>query len=447
LTWTAYPFDGQTTTEDQYTRFLAEVIDSGVVDGIGGAALAVSADASGMTVTLAPGTAIVRGHVANSDAPHTVTIAGAAALPRIDRIVLRLDSAANAIAPAVIKGEPGGPAPVLTQTKTGIFELPLAQVTVPADAVAIAAGDVADDRRFTSGRVGVWTTATRPTAPRRARLGFNTDAERWEHWNGTEWVPAVRLEWTAIENRPEAFPPASHSHPWSEITSKPTTFAPATHSHPWSAVTGKPATFTPSEHQHHWSDINGTPATFPPRGHLHSWAEVTGKPTAYPPSAHTHPEYVETSGTVARANGTTRVHNHLPQGGSVYQVWVDANRNFCRNVSSARYKRHIRTHRIAAEAVMALRPVLYDMKPSDDDASPATNLYGLIAEEVAEHVPELVTRNESGQPEAVRYDLLSVALLDVVRDQYRDLAALREQVDALQLKRWRWWPWRKFSSR
>jgi hypothetical protein len=446
MTWTAYPFDGQTTTEDDYTKFLAEVVDSGVVDGIGGAALEASANATGMTVTLAPGMAIVRGHVANSDTPHAVTIAGAAALPRIDRIVLRLDSGANAITPAVVQGTPGGPAPVLTQSTTGIYELPIARVTVPADAVAIAAADVADDRRFTSGRVGVWTNTTRPAAPRRARFGFNLDAERWEHWDGTAWVPAVRLDWAALENRPEEFPPATHGHPWSEITGKPTSYTPVTHSHPWSAVTGKPTTFTPSEHQHHWSDLDGVPATFPPRAHLHSWNEVTGKPAAYPPAPHSHAEYVSTSGTVARSNGTTRVHNFTPQGPNVYQVWVDSNRNFCRNVSSARYKQNIRSHPVAPEAVLALRPVLYDMRSTEGDEQPATDLYGLIAEETAELVPELVTFNEDGQAEAIRYDLLGVALLDVVRQQYRDLAHLREQVDALQSKRWRW-PWRKSSSR
>lgn len=50
--------------------------------------------------------------------------------------------------------------------------------------------------------------------------------------------------------------------------------------------------------------------------------------------------------------------------------------------------------------------------------------FGLIAEEAAETLPEIVCLNESGEIETVRYDLLGVALLPVVQDQDRRIRAL-----------------------
>jgi hypothetical protein len=46
-----------------------------------------------------------------------------------------------------------------------------------------------------------------------------------------------------------------------------------------------------------------------------------------------------------------------------------------------------------------------------------------VAEQVHEHVPELVSWFD-GEIDSVRYDLLSVALIDVVRDQENRIRAL-----------------------
>jgi hypothetical protein len=118
------------------------------------------------------------------------------------------------------------------------------------------------------------------------------------------------------------------------------------------------------------------------------------------------------------ADGSARAYNNEPAGtGSYYAVWVDANKNLCRNTSSIAYKDNVRAHNLDPAKVLALQPVVYDRKAG------GRNEYGLIAEQVAENIPELVQWFE-GAVDGVRYELLPVALLDVVRDQENRLRAL-----------------------
>jgi hypothetical protein len=428
LTWNAYPFETQNTTEDEYTRLFAELQDSGVIGSWGDGALRVSADASGMTVFIAPGSAIVRGHMVTNTEVSAVAIPASRAETRIDRIVLRLDPAADEIAPAVVVNETGTDAPALVQTETGIFELPLAQVSVAADAVTIAASAVADDRPYVGSRGRVWSNATRPAQSRVPQLGFNAEAGAWEFWDGSDWSPVVpRISWDNLDGVPGAFEPASHTHTWGQISGKPASFPASAHTHAWSQITSKPTTFTPSSHTHAWSQVTGKPSTFAPSSHTHPWSQVTGKPSTFKPSSHSHSNYVTSGGTVSRANGSNRVHGNSPKGSGWYAVWVDGNRDFCKNVSSIRYKQNVRDHATAG-SVLNLRPVLYDMKPSEEDDDPATDQYGLIAEEVAEVLPEVIVYDDDGRPDSIRYDLLAVAAIEEMHRMDERLRALEARI-------------------
>jgi len=142
-------------------------------------------------VKVAAGTGIVRGHMWISDAQVTLTIGAASATnPRIDSIVLTLDPTANSVVLAVVPGTAAASpsAPTLTQTDTGTYQLLLANVTVPANASTIAAGNVTDLRTFIGANVGVWTTATRPASPTAGTVGWNTSSGSLEAYNGTAWV-------------------------------------------------------------------------------------------------------------------------------------------------------------------------------------------------------------------------------------------------------------------
>jgi hypothetical protein len=103
---------------------------------------------SGMDLSVAPGSAFINGYNYYLSDAFTLTLATAdGAKPRIDRVVLRWDLAARAINLAVLTGTAANAPtpPTLTRT-SGIYELALADVLVPAGAVSIPAGNVTDDR-------------------------------------------------------------------------------------------------------------------------------------------------------------------------------------------------------------------------------------------------------------------------------------------------------------
>lgn len=150
-----------------------------------------------------------------------------------------------------------------------------------------------------------------------------------------------------------------------------------------------------------------------------TWATVSGKPSTFPPSTHTHVGADITSGTVPQADGSQYGWTNTVGGTTQYALWVgnDGGYHFGRNVSSIRYKGNVRSHFTDPANVLRLTPVVYDKVNGN------ANEYGLIAEQVAQYCPELVTWFE-GQIDGVRYDLLAVMLLNVIKHQ-------SEQIDSL----------------
>ncbi|MFD7738065.1 tail fiber domain-containing protein [Kitasatospora sp. NPDC059800] len=415
----SYPFDGQATTETDFSRLFRELQDSGVAGTATGLDLKVSADSSGMKVSVQPGFAIVRGHAFLSTAVEVLPIATADTAPRTDRIVLRLNPTANAITLAVLKGTPGGSAPALTQTDTDNHEVSLGLVAVGASVATIGLSAVTDDRSFLGSRVGTWTATTRPTNPRVGRLGLNRSSSKWEFWDGSTWTDlAPVVSWTSVTDKPATFPPSTHSHTVD-----------------YNDVVNKPGTFNPSWHQHWWDQLLGVPGEFPPSGHSHWWDQILGRPGQFPPTDHWHGQYLESWGTINRANGSDRPHSYGPTGNQWYAVWVDGNHNFCRNTSSIRFKENVRDITVSPADVLSLRPRVYDRTPTTDEDGKVTegrkNEYGLIAEEVHATLPEIVVYDEEGRIDSVRYDLLGVALLPVVQDQALRLATLEKRIEEL----------------
>lgn len=96
--------------------------------------------------------------------------------------------------------------------------------------------------------------------------------------------------------------------------------------------------------------------------------------------------------------------------------------------SSRRFKENIVDLESTTEKVEKLRPVRYNKIDNE-----ATEI-GLIAEEVAELFPEVVTYNENGQPSGVQYQRLSVILLKTIQEQNVALAALTERINKLENK-------------
>lgn len=158
-----------------------------------------------------------------------------------------------------------------------------------------------------------------------------------------------------------------------------------------------------------------------------TWGNLSGKPATFPPTLPIAGSNV--SGAVATAThatdatGSNSGYNNTVTGTSFVAAWLgnDANYSFGRNTSSIRYKQNVREHHTDPAEVLNLIPVLYDRIPTDGPAP--TNEYGLIAEQVVEHVPELITWYE-GEIDGIRYDLVGVALLTVVREHAARIAAL-----------------------
>jgi Chaperone of endosialidase len=111
-------------------------------------------------------------------------------------------------------------------------------------------------------------------------------------------------------------------------------------------------------------------------------------------------------------------------------------------LSSARYKRDIREMGNASAGLIKLRPVSFRYK----DDSTGTLQYGLVAEEVAQVYPELVTRSLDGKVQSVRYLEFTALLLNELQKQAREtqeitqrletkdqqLAAQQHEIDALK---------------
>ena len=78
---------------------------------------------------------------------------------------------------------------------------------------------------------------------------------------------------------------------------------------------------------------------------------------------------------------------------------------------------------------LGLRAVRYKLKDSGKEE------VGLIAEEVDELVEELVGYDEEGKPLMVKYEKLSVYLLEVVKQQRKELVAMKRQIEQLRSDR------------
>ena len=74
----------------------------------------------------------------------------------------------------------------------------------------------------------------------------------------------------------------------------------------------------------------------------------------------------------------------------------------------------------ASNRLLELRPVTFHYRQAEEDGSRPLQ-YGLIAEEVAEVMPELAVYNEDGTPESVAYQVFPSLLLNEYQKQNRRL--------------------------
>ena len=104
--------------------------------------------------------------------------------------------------------------------------------------------------------------------------------------------------------------------------------------------------------------------------------------------------------------------------------------------SSRRFKEAINPMGNASHGLFKLRPVTFYYKRNIDPTAPRILQYGLVAEELAEVYPDLVTYDVEGRPNAIKYQYLTPMLLNELQKQHsvigKQEALIESQKEQLQ---------------
>ncbi len=124
---------------------------------------------------------------------------------------------------------------------------------------------------------------------------------------------------------------------------------------------------------------------------------------------------------LGRNNVDTVSIGRLDATGTVHICVVDNVLTACS--SSLRYKENIRPLAHGLSIIQRFRPVVFKWKERDEHD------IGLIAEEAAEIEPLLATYNENGEIEGIKYDQISVILINAVKEQQEQIEGLQKQIE------------------
>jgi hypothetical protein len=128
----------------------------------------------------------------------------------------------------------------------------------------------------------------------------------------------------------------------------------------------------------------------------------------------------------AGESNITRIRNVYESVATDRAVYVTADGRIGTLSSSRRYKEEIKPMNEASERLFALKPVTFRYKKAIDPACVLS--FGLIAEEVAEADPDLITRDEAGRPQTVRYEAVNAMLLNEFLKEHRTVQELKEEI-------------------
>jgi hypothetical protein len=126
-------------------------------------------------------------------------------------------------------------------------------------------------------------------------------------------------------------------------------------------------------------------------------------------------------------SNTTRIKNVYSSVASGRAVYVNSDNKIGTLASSRRFKDEIRPMDKNSEAILALRPVTFRYKKEIEPNGRAM-MFGLIAEEVEKVAPELVTHNDEGEVETVRYEAVNAMLLNEFLKEHRTVEKLKSTV-------------------
>jgi len=133
---------------------------------------------------------------------------------------------------------------------------------------------------------------------------------------------------------------------------------------------------------------------------------------------------------VAGEDNTTRIANIYPSVANQRAVYVNADNKIGTLASSRRFKEGIKPMDKASEVLFALKPVSFRYK-KEFDAGRAP-MFGLIAEDVEQVDPGLVSRNEKGEVETVRYEQINAMLLNEFLKAHREVQEQKATIAQLK---------------
>ncbi|MGW3486567.1 hypothetical protein [Streptomyces sp. NPDC001054] len=185
--WPSPAHNSRAVTDSEYEILSAP----GIEDGVQGdpTQTAVVSAAAGLAVTVrANVTASLRGFswTSGTTAVNLPIAANTSGKERKDWVVLRLDRSAWTVRAAIRQGTPGSGLPALVQDPptSGVYEITLAQVTVPNNATSVT---VIRNELYAGVSVRPGTSARPNTRPRRGDLEYQTDTGRLVLWSGSAW--------------------------------------------------------------------------------------------------------------------------------------------------------------------------------------------------------------------------------------------------------------------
>jgi hypothetical protein len=129
-------------------------------------------------------------------------------------------------------------------------------------------------------------------------------------------------------------------------------------------------------------------------------------------------------------DNTTRIRNVYASLATQRAVYVDGDNRIGTLSSSRRYKEEIKPMDRASETLFSLNPVTFRYKKEVDPARMLS--FGLIAEEVAKTNPDLITRDEQGKPQTVRYEAVNAMLLNEFLKEHKAFVEEHREVQELE---------------
>ncbi len=167
---TSYPFEGNPVTLAEFRAWARQAFGSRVHTGL-------NVTASGQTVSISAGTATVDGVCYVNDGALTLNVPANTGSARRVYAALVLNPTGKTIRAQVITGPAGGGAPTWTQSATGVWQMPLAWVTQPANSTTVSGS--------------VTSVANRQVAGGISTGGFTEQKNHTytgEFWTPSDWV-------------------------------------------------------------------------------------------------------------------------------------------------------------------------------------------------------------------------------------------------------------------